>query len=145
MLLVLAVAGLALGITPSALGAAGRSRRGGAPSPAGAAVGMSGARRGGGEPAWRRSRAACPVDSSMPHGVQVVSGEDAVGDVPPMLFAAIEKGQLTQAQLRGLITLEARALGLTFHEAVQRATARTLPRRDPISLDLELLVALLPA
>jgi hypothetical protein len=64
--------------------------------------------------------------------------------LPSELQRAIEKGKLTDEQLRELITFEAEALGLTYEEAVERAKARTLPRTH-IGADLELLVQLLPA
>lgn len=63
--------------------------------------------------------------------------------LPSELQRAIEKGKLTDEQLRELITFEAEALGLTYEEAVERAKARTLPRTH-IGADLELLVQLLP-
>ena len=62
---------------------------------------------------------------------------------PIELQRAIEKGQLTDEQLRELITFEAAALGLSYEEAIERAKARTLPR-NYIGADLELLVQLLP-
>jgi hypothetical protein len=43
-----------------------------------------------------------------------------------------------------LIELEARALGLSFREAVRRARTRRLPS-GRIAADLELLVQMLPA
>ena len=58
------------------------------------------------------------------------------------LLEAIEHGELTQAQLRELIAIEADDLGLTFDEAVRHARQRTLPKND-IGADLELLVPLL--
>lgn len=64
--------------------------------------------------------------------------------LPQDLVNAIERGQLTEAQLRQLITLEAEALGLDFEEGVKRARAGTLPQ-NAIGADLELLVELLPA
>ncbi|MCI0483427.1 MAG: hypothetical protein L0Y78_02470 [candidate division NC10 bacterium] len=64
--------------------------------------------------------------------------------LPRELREAINRGKLTQAQLRELIALEARALGLTYDEAVRRARERRLPR-NVLGSDLELLVQLLPA
>ncbi|MBI2455100.1 MAG: hypothetical protein A3G35_16250 [candidate division NC10 bacterium RIFCSPLOWO2_12_FULL_66_18] len=64
--------------------------------------------------------------------------------LPEALQEAIEKGELTEAQLRELIALEAQALGLTYEEAVRRARDRCLPKNH-IAADLELLVQLLPA
>ena len=65
-----------------------------------------------------------------------------MSDLPEALVAAIESGELTQAQLRQLITLEARELGLSFDEAVTRARAMTLPR-SLIGSDIDFLVELL--
>lgn len=64
--------------------------------------------------------------------------------LPLDLQSAIEQGELTLEQLRELIELEAKALGLTFDEAVHRAKERRLPH-NVIGADLELLVQLLPA
>ena len=62
--------------------------------------------------------------------------------LPKELQNAIEQGELTEEQFRELITLEAKALGLTYEEAVKRARNRTLPR-SLLGADLELLVKLL--
>lgn len=64
--------------------------------------------------------------------------------LPAALQEAIERGELTEAQLRELIALEANALGLTFDEAVRKARERDLPR-NVLGSDLEFLVQLLPA
>ncbi len=64
--------------------------------------------------------------------------------LPQDLVTAIERGELTEGQLRQLIALEAEAIGLDFEEAVKRAGAGTLPQ-NAIGADLELLVELLPA
>ncbi len=64
--------------------------------------------------------------------------------VPETLQQAIERGELTETQLRELIALEAEALGLTFEEAVERARHGRLPK-NYIGTDLELLIDLLPA
>jgi hypothetical protein len=64
--------------------------------------------------------------------------------LPAALQEAIERGELTEAQLRELIALEAKALGLTYEEAVRKARDRRLPK-NYIGADLELLVQLLPA
>jgi hypothetical protein len=61
----------------------------------------------------------------------------------PSLLEAIDHGDLTDAQLRELITAEAAVLGLDYETAVKRARARTLPK-TVYGLDLELLVMLLP-
>ena len=63
--------------------------------------------------------------------------------LPLGLQQAIEEGELTDEQLRELITLEAGALGLTFEEAVERARVGTLPH-NVLGSDLQLLVQLLP-
>jgi hypothetical protein len=64
--------------------------------------------------------------------------------LPDDLQQAIERGELTEAQLRELIELEAKALGFTYEEAVQKAKERRLPH-NTLGADLELLVQLLPA
>jgi hypothetical protein len=64
--------------------------------------------------------------------------------LPRKLQKAIKGGKLTKAQLRELITLEARELGLSYAEAVRLARQRRLPR-NVVGADLELLVQLLPA
>lgn len=62
--------------------------------------------------------------------------------IPPELSQAIESGELTQNQLRQLITIEARVMGLSFDQAVDQARARTLPKTAHGS-DIEMLVELL--
>lgn len=64
--------------------------------------------------------------------------------LPRKLQQAIKRGKLTPAQLRQLITLEARELGLSYKEAVRLARQRRLPR-NVLGADIELLVQLLPA
>jgi hypothetical protein len=64
--------------------------------------------------------------------------------LPQSLQEAIEKGELTEAQLRDLIAREAKALGLDYAQAVKLAKERRLPK-NIIGADLELLVGLLPA
>lgn len=64
--------------------------------------------------------------------------------LPVELQQAIEEGELTEEQLRQLVTLEAKALGLTCEEAIKRAKDGTLPR-GLLGSDLELLVLLLPS
>jgi len=64
--------------------------------------------------------------------------------LPTELQKAIEQGELTQVQLRELITLEAKAIGLSYAQAVKKAKAHKLPRNH-IGADLGLLVKLLPA
>lgn len=63
---------------------------------------------------------------------------------PEALQEAIERGELTEAQLRELIALEAQALGLDYEQAVKLAKERRLPK-NYIGSDIELLVELLPA
>ena len=63
--------------------------------------------------------------------------------LPLELQQAIEEGALTDEQLRELITLEAKAIGLTFEEAVARARNRTLPH-NALGTDVEFLLHLLP-
>ena len=62
--------------------------------------------------------------------------------IPPELMQAIESGELTQAQLRQLITIEAQVMGLSFDDAVCQARARTLPK-TLLGSDIEMLVELL--
>jgi hypothetical protein len=64
--------------------------------------------------------------------------------LPESLQEAIEKGELTEAQLRELIAREAMALGLDYAQAVKLAREHRLPKNF-IGADLELLVELLPA
>lgn len=64
--------------------------------------------------------------------------------LPENLKAAIEQGELTESQLKQLITLEAEALGLSFEEALRQAKTGTLPKSH-LGADLELLIDLLPA
>lgn len=63
--------------------------------------------------------------------------------LPNDLLRAMKEGQtLTEAQLRQLIELEAKAIGLSFDEALERARERKLPN-NPIGLDLSLLIEML--
>jgi hypothetical protein len=62
--------------------------------------------------------------------------------VPDEIIQALEDGELTQAQLRELIAIEAEELGLTYDEAVKRARQHTLPH-TPTGDDLRFLVLLL--
>lgn len=64
--------------------------------------------------------------------------------IPPELSRAIEAGELTQEQLRQLITIEAQVMGLSFDDAVSQARARTLPH-TALGSDIEMLVELLAA
>lgn len=64
--------------------------------------------------------------------------------LPVDLVRAMERGELSRAQLRQLIELEAHELGLSLEEALNRARTGTLPASH-IGADLGLLIALLPA
>lgn len=67
------------------------------------------------------------------------------GDAMPHdLLVALESGDLTQDQLRRLITHEASQIGLTFDQAVDQARHRELPKTARGS-DIELLVGMLAA
>ena len=70
--------------------------------------------------------------------------EDAsMPELPEELRRAIEAGTLTSEQVRQLIELEAKALGLTFEQAKELAKKRTLPGSS-IGSDLQMLFGLLP-
>ncbi len=71
-------------------------------------------------------------------------GEETTVTIPRALQEAIERGELSDEQLRELIAIEADALGLSVDEAIQLARERRLPRTY-VGADLELLVRLLPA
>lgn len=62
--------------------------------------------------------------------------------IPEDLLQAIESGELTQAQLRQLIGIEAAAIGMSFDDAIVGARENTLPK-DPIGSDLRFLVRML--
>jgi hypothetical protein len=64
--------------------------------------------------------------------------------MPNDLLAALESGELTQDQLRRLITHEAAQLGFSFEAAVIKAHEGTLPR-NALGSDVEMLVSLLVA
>ncbi len=64
--------------------------------------------------------------------------------LPQALQEAIERGKLTESQLRELITLEAQELGLNYDDAVRLAKERRLPK-NRLGADIELLVELLAA
>ena len=65
--------------------------------------------------------------------------------VPRALLEAMKRGEeITFAQLRQLIDIEAQALGLTFAQAVDRGRRHALPR-TVLGGDLSLLVEMLPA
>lgn len=63
-------------------------------------------------------------------------------ELPADLLEAIERGEVTDDQLRELIALEARAIGLSFDEALRAAKDGTLPK-NYVGADLELLIDLL--
>jgi hypothetical protein len=65
-------------------------------------------------------------------------------ELPEELRKAIESGKLTDEQVRLLIELEAKVIGLSYDEARARAKARSLPRNG-IGNDLQLLFGLVPA
>jgi hypothetical protein len=65
-------------------------------------------------------------------------------EIPDALLRALEDSELSQKQLRELIAFEARNLGLTFDQAVERARNDTLPR-TPQGFDLQFHVLMLPA
>ena len=62
--------------------------------------------------------------------------------MPYELTVAMEKGEISEEQLRTLIGLEAEALGLTFDSAVLRARSGELPS-TPMGADLDLLIQML--
>jgi hypothetical protein len=62
--------------------------------------------------------------------------------MPADLLAAIEDGEINQAQVRQLIAIEAEAIGLSFDEAIAGVHADTLPQ-NPIGLDIRLLSMML--
>lgn len=64
-------------------------------------------------------------------------------DIPEEIVCAMMDGELTQAQLRELIRIEAEAIGLTFDEAVESARDGTLPRCH-IGSDVDFLIEMLP-
>jgi hypothetical protein len=69
---------------------------------------------------------------------------DWLAIIPPELLKAMDGGELTQEQLRQLISIEAQTIGLTFEQAVDRARTGELPR-TALGADIELLVMLLAA
>jgi hypothetical protein len=61
------------------------------------------------------------------------------------LVKAIERGQpITEEQLRELVTVEAKEIGLSFDEAVNAAQEGTLPSGNLLASDIAFLVDLLP-
>ena len=67
-----------------------------------------------------------------------------MGELPSSVIEAMSEGEITQEQLRQLITAEAEALDMDFDEAVLRARQGSLPK-NAIGADIELLVELLAA
>ena len=65
-------------------------------------------------------------------------------ELPADLLEAIESGQLTDEQIRRLIEIEAKSIGLTFEKAAALAEARSLPK-NAVGSDLQLLFGLLAA
>ena len=66
-------------------------------------------------------------------------------EFPADILAAMERGDaLSAEQFLRLIEVEARAIGLTYDEALRRARARTL-HESPIGTDLGLLIDMLQA
>jgi hypothetical protein len=63
-------------------------------------------------------------------------------EVPLATQEAIERGLVTQEQLRELIELEAEWIDSSFDEAVRRARRGTLPKNE-MGADLEFLVRML--
>lgn len=67
-----------------------------------------------------------------------------MGNLPANLVKAIEQGQpITEEQLRELITVEAKEIGLSFDEAVKAAQEGTLPPGSLLASDIASLVDLL--
>ncbi|MDI3339908.1 MAG: hypothetical protein QJR03_05175 [Sphaerobacter sp.] len=64
--------------------------------------------------------------------------------IPNDLLEALDAGELTTDQLRRLIDIEAKRLGLTFDEAVERARKDQLPR-TPQGFDLQFHILMLAA
>lgn len=67
-----------------------------------------------------------------------------MADKSQTLRDAIKTGELTEKQVLDLIALEAKRIGLSAEEAIDRAKERTLPH-NYIGADLYLLVRLLAA
>jgi hypothetical protein len=67
-----------------------------------------------------------------------------MGNLPANLVKAIEQGQpITEEQLRELIAVEAKEIGLSFDEAVRAAEQGTLPSGSLVASDVAFLVDLL--
>ena len=63
-------------------------------------------------------------------------------EVPLATQEAIERGLVSQEQLRELIEIEAEWIDLSFDEAVRRTRQGTLPKNE-VGADLEFLVRML--
>lgn len=71
--------------------------------------------------------------------------DGAMGNLPANLVKAVEQGQpITEEQLRELITVEAKEIGLSFDEAVMAAQKGALPSGSLFASDIAFLVDLLP-
>jgi len=64
--------------------------------------------------------------------------------LPDTLRKALDTGTATEDQIRELITIEARELGMSYSDAIERAQAGTLPA-SPIGTDIEFLAELIAA
>ena len=70
--------------------------------------------------------------------------DDIPDDVPRKLQAAMERGdEMSLEQLRQLIAIEAKAIGLTFEQAVEHGRRHALPN-SVIGGDLTMLIEMLP-
>lgn len=69
-------------------------------------------------------------------------GDPVHRDLPEPLAQAVERGMLSQEQLRELIAFEAAQIGLTFDEAVCQARDGTI-ERGPYGSSIWLLVGAL--
>jgi hypothetical protein len=63
---------------------------------------------------------------------------------PAALREALERGTITQEQIRELIACEADELGLSYDEALELARRGAMPA-SPLGSDIEFLVELLAA
>lgn len=64
-------------------------------------------------------------------------------DIPNEIVRSLEAGELSEAQLRELIRIEAESIGLTFNLAIESARNGTLPRCH-VGSDVEFLIEMLP-
>lgn len=77
-------------------------------------------------------------DASMARYAYEASQEARRHACPPDLIAAIERGELTQDELRWLIAWEAEQIGLTYREATVAARNGTLPK-TALASDIDML------